>query len=90
MPLQRIINFQGCATGVEDINDPATGELGARAFVVVDPEEGTTYRCVMDLDSAKRIGQQLMGIGHVAVMGPAGMSEELKKEIHSRNHRSKR
>lgn len=84
--IQTIINFQKCATGVEEIQDPVSGEISGRVFVVVDHENNTIYRCTLDLDGAKKLGQQLMGIGSVQVIGGAGnMSEELKREINKRN-----
>lgn len=67
----KVETFQNCASAVEDIPNPMTGEVEGRAFVIIDEDEHTVYRFPMPLDVAKQQGQRLMGIGGVQTASPA-------------------
>lgn len=83
--LQTIINFQGCSTAVEEIPNPETGEIVGRAFVIIDNDANTVYRCILPVDLAKLQGQRLMGIGSVSTASPGQMAQEVAK-VNGHNH----
>lgn len=85
MPLQHIHIFQGCSAGVENFTDP-DGKIVGRAVVIQDKQSLEVWRYPLPLDQAKVLGQQLMGIGEIAVSNghdlaaEVAASEEFRRE----------
>lgn len=83
----KIHTFQNCASTIEDLPNPETGNIDGRAFVIIDNDTGDVYRYPMPIDVAKTQGERLMGLGGIEVANGKKLKEELAQRGHMRPKR---